>query len=94
MITLKKENVVKHVDSEAKALALELKGFVRTDGKSVKTPMAGVGELEAVKKELKDVKKELAAANKENVKLCQELDSTKEQLMEALKQNQKAAAKK
>lgn len=94
MITLKKENVVKRVDSEARALVLELKGFARTDGKSAKAPDIGVGGLEAVKKELADTKEKLEAANKENAKLSQELDGTKEQLATALKQNQKAAAKK
>lgn len=94
MITLKKENVVKRVDSEARALALEMNGFVRMDGKSTKAPDAGAGDLEAVKKELADAKEKLEAANKENAKLSQELVGTKEQLAAALKQNQKAAAKK
>ena len=108
-IKLKRANVVKEVDSEDRAKALEAKGFVRTDGKSAKAP-AGKGDTdklqkelaetkeklqaaEAAEKELESVKAQLQDAEKKAQALETELEGTKEQLEAAVKQN-KAAGKK
>lgn len=91
-IILKRANVVKRVDSEDKAKALEAKGFVRTDGKTVKAPIAkdNTGKLQ---KELADTKTQLQEAEKKVQALETELEGTKEQLEAAVKQN-KAVNKK
>lgn len=52
-IELKRANVVKRVDSEDKAKALEAKGFVRTDG-TVANKTESNAASEAVINELKD----------------------------------------
>lgn len=90
-IVLKRANVVKRVDSEDKAKALEAGGFVRTDGKTVQVPAAkdNTGKLE---KELADAREKLQGAEKEIQILKTELESTKEQLEAAVKKN-KAAEK-
>lgn len=52
-IELKRANVVKRVDSEDKAKALEAKGFVRTDG-TVANKTESNAAYEAVINELKE----------------------------------------
>lgn len=98
-IVLKRANVVKCVDSEDRAKALEAKGFVRTDGKATKAP-AGKDDADKLQKELAETKEQLETvkaqlqdAEKKAQTLETELARTKEQLEEAVKQN-KAASKK
>lgn len=98
-IVLKRANVVKRVDSEDRAKALEAKGFVRTDGKTAEAP-AGKGDAEKLQKELAETKEQLETvkaqlqdAEKKAQTLETELAGTKEQLEAAVKQN-KAASKK
>lgn len=86
-IELKRENVVKRVDSEDKAKALEAKGFVRTDGKTVKTP-AAKDNTEKLQKELADTKTQLQEAVEKAEASEKELSDTKEQLQEAEKKIQ------
>ncbi len=92
-IVLKKANVVKQVDSEERAAALEEKGFLR-EGAALKTPPGEEKRTAALKQELTEIRKQLAAANKEIEKLQQELKGTTEQLEVALKQNREAAVQK
>lgn len=92
-IVLKKANVVKQVDSEERAAALEKKGFLR-EGAALKTPPGEEKRTAALKQELTEIRKQLAAANKEIEKLQQELKGTTEQLEVALKQNREAAVQK
>ena len=87
MITLRRDNVVKQTESEVVALALESQGFVR-EGAAKKA--APENEATAAEKELKE---ELATTRSQNAALKQELDSAKDQLEVALKQNQEAAEK-
>lgn len=98
-ITLRKANVVKRVGSEDKALALEAKGFIRTDGKVTKkseTSDARMGELEKelteTKEKLEEASKYAEEADKKIAALEAELSGTKEQLEAAVKKN-KAAEK-
>ena len=104
-IELKRANVVKRVDSEDKAKALEAKGFVRTDG-TVTNKTESNAASEAVINELKeqllkagkvieasDASKYAEEADKKIATLEAELSGTKEQLEAALKKN-KAAEKK
>ena len=56
-IELKRANVVKRVDSEDKAKALEAKGFVRTDG-TVTNKTESNAASEAVRSEERRVGKE------------------------------------
>lgn len=92
-IVLKRANVVKQVDSEDRAAALEEKGFLR-EGAALKAPPGEEKRAAALKQELTETRKQLAAANKEIEKLQQELKGTTEQLEAALKQNREAAAQK
>ena len=89
-IELKRANVVKRVDSEDKAKALEAKGFVRTDG-TVTNKTESNAASEAVINELKE--QLLKAGKVIEATLEAELSGTKEQLEAALKKN-KAAEKK
>lgn len=91
-IVLKRANVVKRVDSEDKAKALEAQGFVRTDGKTAKAP-AAKDNTDKLQKELADTKEQLQEAEKKIQTLEAELKGTKEQLEAAVKKN-KAAEKK
>ena len=95
-IELKRANVVKQVDSEDRAKALEAKGFVRTDGRTAPESeklQAAEDKAEAAEKELESVKAQLHKAEKKAQTLETELEGTKEQLEAAVKQN-KAANKK
>ncbi len=106
-ITLKRENVIKQVESEEQALLLELKGFKRLDAagkillKEADTSGQAYPEQEALKQELADVREKLKEASeyaeqadKRIATLEQELAGTKEQLEAALKQNRKQAKEK
>lgn len=86
-IELKRANVVKRVDSEDKAKTLEAKGFVRTDGKTVKAP-AAKDNTEKLQKELADTKAQLQEAVKKAEASEKELSEAKEQLQEAEKKIQ------
>ena len=91
-IKLKRANVVKEVDSEDRAKALEAKGFVRTDRKTTETPTSKTGS-DKLQKELKENNAQLQEAKKKVQALETELDGTKEQLEAAVKKN-KAVDKK
>lgn len=84
-IVLRRANVVKRVDSEDKAQALEAKGFLR-DGKEIQTgaPAANAAEL---KEQLIQAGKVIETADKRRGELEAELTDTKEQLDAALKEN-------
>lgn len=86
-IKLKRANVVKEVDSEDRAKALEAKGFVRTDGKSAKAP-AGKGDADKLQKELAETKEQLQAAEGKAEAAEKELESVKAQLQDAEKKAQ------
>ena len=87
-IELKRANVVKRVDSEDKAKALEAKGFVRTDG-TVANKTESNAAYEAVINELKEqllkAGKVIEASDARRGELEKELTSTKEKLEEASK---------
>ena len=86
-IKLKRANVVKEVDSEDRAKALEAKGFVRTDGKSTKAP-AGKGDADKLQKELTETKEKLQTAEGKAEAAEKELESVKAQLQETEKKAQ------
>lgn len=82
-ITLRNGNVVKEVESEDRAKALEAKGYVR-DGAS---PAAKAGDTKALEKELKEAKTDLVraseymeASDKRKGELEKELEETKTEL--------------
>ncbi len=83
-IELKRDNVVKRVDSQDRAKALEAKGFVRTDGK--KAPESGV-DVDKVVSELKErlteASRTMEKADEVKGKLENELAETKEKLQAA-----------
>ena len=85
-IVLKKNNVVKRVDSEDKARALEAKGFFRMDGKMAPAMVAkdNTGEL---LKELTDTKVKLQEVTKKAELSEKELADIKEQLEVVGKKN-------
>lgn len=83
-IELKRANVVKQVDSEDRAKALEAKGFVRTDGKSAKAMSADTEEeVKELKKSLAEASKVMEKADEVKGKLEKELAETKEKLQTA-----------
>lgn len=86
-IVLKRANVVKRVDSEDKAKALEAQGFVRTDGKTAKAP-AAKDNTDKLQKELADTKTQLQEAVEKAEASEKELADAKEQLQEAEKKIQ------
>ena len=82
-ITLRNGNVVKEVESEDRAKALEAKGFVR-DGA---VPVTEAGDTKALEKELKKTKEDLVraseymeASDKHKGELEKELADTKAEL--------------
>lgn len=84
-IVLRRANVVKRVDSEDKAQALEAKGFLRDGEKApAGVPAADAAEL---KEQLIKAGKVIEAADKRRGELEAELADTKEQLDAALKEN-------
>lgn len=95
-IELKRANVVKRVDSEDKAKALEAKGLVRTDG-TVANKTESNAAYEAVINELKEqllkAGKVIEASDARRGELEKELTSTKEKLEEASKYAEEADKK-
>lgn len=86
-IELKRANVVKQVDSEDRAKALEAQGFFRTDGKPAKAP-AGKGDAAKLQNELAETKEKLQVAEGKAEATEKELESVKAQLQEAEKKKQ------
>lgn len=74
-IELKRANVVKVVDSEDKAKALEEKGFVRTDGKTAATSSVTV---EGLKAQLVKAGETIAAGEKKKAELEEKLKEVSE----------------
>lgn len=81
-IVLQRANVVKSVDSEDKAKALEAKGFVRTDGKTALV-VPSTKEVEELKAQLVKAGETLKAADERRGELEKELADVKEKLQEA-----------
>lgn len=95
-IVLKRNNVVKRVDSEDKALALEVKGFVRNDGKNTKKSTNNAVNEDTVnelKARLIESGKVIETANIRRGELEKELSDTKEKLEEASKGAEEADKK-
>ena len=85
-IELKRANVVKRVDSEDKAKALEAKGFVRTDGtvaNKTESNAASEAVINELKEQLLKAGKVIEASDARRGELEKELTSTKEKLEEA-----------
>lgn len=88
--TLRKENVVKAVDSEDAALRLELRGFIRDSASaSVKSGASGkkAPDVPALMQEVKRASEELEKAIDQRVAAEKELAEVKEQLKAANKEN-------
>lgn len=95
-IILKKNNVVKRVDSEDKALALEVKGFVRNDGKNTKKSTDNATNedvINGLKAQLVEAGKVIETADIRRGELEKELSDTKEKLKEASEYAEKADKK-
>lgn len=91
-IELRKDNVVKIVDSEDKAKALENKGFVRTDGKTVPAVLPDA-EVKELKEQLVRAAGYIKTADEIRGKLEEELAVTRAKLEEASKYAEKADKK-
>ena len=92
-IELKRANVVKRVDSEDKAKALEAKGFVRTDGtvtNKTESNAASEAVINELKEQLLKAGKVIEASDARRGELEKELTSTKEKLEEASKYAEEA----
>lgn len=85
-IELRKDNVVKVVDSEDKAKVLEAKGFLRTDGKT--SELDGTDGRDSFQNELEEAKAQMAVMAKENEVYKNELSSTKALLQKSEKKCQ------
>ena len=81
-IVLKKDNVVKEVDSEDKAVALEAKGFLRLGG-TVLQVFSPAEEVVKLKQQLSKAAETIEISNKRKAELEEELASVKHQLQEA-----------
>lgn len=105
-IVLKRANVVKRVDSEDKAKALEEKGFVRADGRTaldvnsdalvveLKSQIIKAGEvIKTADARRGELEKKLAEAEDRIRTLETELSGTKEQLEAAVEKNKETAKK-
>jgi len=95
-IELKRANVVKRVDSEDKAKALEAKGFVRTDGtvtNKTESNAASEAVINELKEQLLKAGKVIEASDARRGELEKELTSTKEKLEEASKYAENADKK-
>ena len=95
-IELKRANVVKRVDSEDKAKALEAKGFVRTDGtvtNKTESNAASEAVINELKEQLLKAGKVIEASDARRGELEKELTSTKEKLEEASKYAEEADKK-
>ncbi len=80
-ITLRKDNVVKKVNSEDMAAALEAKGFVR-NGAAIDVPVATVDEL---KQQLVKASEAVFAADEKRGEAEMELKDVREKLEESNK---------
>lgn len=85
-IKLRKDNVVKSVDSEEKAKALMAKGFVRMDGKGVQS--VSKENVERLEKELTGAKKKLQEAEEKAAKAEKELDAALKQVKASEKETE------
>ncbi len=83
-IILRRANVVKKVDSEDKAKALEAKGFIR-DGAKKSTAGNSAKEVTELKKSLVEAGKVIEQGDKRRGELETELADTKAKLEEANK---------
>lgn len=83
-IVLKRANVVKRVDSEERAKALEAKGFVRADGKTVQKAASG-SEVEELKSQLIKAGEVIKTADERRKELEKELSDTTAKLEESSK---------
>nr|DAY79453.1 MAG TPA: Thymopoietin protein [Caudoviricetes sp.] len=83
-IELKRANVVKVVDSEDKAKALEAKGFVRTDGKTAAASNVTVEEL---KEQLVKAGTIIASGDEKRAELEEKLKEASEHAQKADKEN-------
>lgn len=83
-IILRRANVVKKVDSEDKAKALETKGFIR-DGAKKSTAGNSTKEIAELKKSLEEAGKVIEQGDKRRGELETELADTKAKLEEANK---------
>lgn len=95
-IELKRANVVKRVDSEDKAKALEAKGFFRTDGtvtKKSESNAASEAVINELKEQLLKAGKVIEASDTRRGELEKELTSMKEKLEEASKYAEEADKK-
>ena len=91
-IELKRANVVKRVDSEDKAKALEAKGFVRTDGtvaNKTESNAASEAVINELKEQLLKAGKVIEASDARRGELEKELTSTKEKLRRLLNTQKK-----
>lgn len=82
-IELKRANVVKVVDSENKAKALEEKGFIRSDGKTAVASGVAVEELKA---QLVKAGEIIAAGDKKRAELEEKLKEASEYAEKANKE--------
>lgn len=97
-IELRKDNVIKRVDSEDRAKSLESRGFSRTCGRSGTAAKEKISseagkKLEDTKKKLKEAVEYAEAADKQISALNLELVGTKEQLEAAVKKNRTSEKK-
>ena len=95
-IELKRANVVKRVDSEDKAKALEAKGFVSTDGtvtNKTESNTASEALINELKEQLLKAGKVIEVSDARRGELEKELTSTKEKLEEASKYAEEADKK-
>ena len=106
-IVMQKDNVVKCVDSEDKAMTLAAKGFVRLGEITVVHNISPEKKVEELKQQLveatevikvsnerkAELEAQLAEAEKQIQELKNELEGTKEQLEAALKKNKTAGTK-
>lgn len=82
-IELKRANVVKVVDSEDKAKALEAKGFVRTDGKTAASNVT----VEELKEQLVKAGTIIASGDEKRAELEEKLKEASEYAQKADKEN-------
>ena len=83
-IVLKRDNIVKEVDSEDKAVALEAKGFARLGGTApVPQVFSLAEEIVKLKQQLSKAAETIELSNKRKAELEEELASAKQQLQEA-----------
>ena len=106
-IVMQKDNVVKCVDSEDKAMALAEKGFIRQGEMTVVNVVSSEKKIEELKQQLAEaaevikvsnerkaeLEAQLTEAEKQIQELKIELEGTKEQLEAAVKKNKTTGTK-